>query len=100
MAPVERITLGTPEMVRDLYSFPNNCHTICFLDQTLEQTVAVYLKASIEREGFADSSVSVSRQAGTVVAEVTGSAGKIYAKFLPKYLAIGSLALAASTVTI
>lgn len=79
-------------------SFPNNCHTVCFLDQTLEQTIAIYLKASIERDGFTESNVSVTRQEGTVFAEIEGSAGRVYADFLPKYLAIGLLGLSASRV--
>ncbi len=96
MANVERIPLGPIAQVRDLFSFPNNCHTVCFLKQTLEETVAHYLTASIQRDGFTDSSVQVVNQDGTVFASVSGSAAEAYAKLLPEYLAVGQLGLDAS----
>ncbi len=96
MPDVETIALGSMREVRDLFSYPNNCHTICFLEQTLEETVAKYLTSSMHRDGFQDSTVVVETTSTTVVAVITGSAAKPYAGLLPQYLASGALALSGS----
>lgn len=93
MANEVRIQLGTVTVVRNLFSYPNNCHTICFLEQSLEETITTYLSASIMRDGFVDSSVKVEIAAGDVHALISGSAAQPYADMLPKYLAIGQLGL-------
>lgn len=96
MADVEKIHLGSVRDVRDLFSYPNNCHTICFLEQTLEETVAKYLTSSMRRDGFQDSTVAVAATSAAVVAVITGSAAKPYAALLPRYLASGALAVLGS----
>lgn len=79
-----------------LFSYPNNCHTICFLEQSLEETVARYLTSSMHRDGFKDSTAVVEAGSVVVVAIITGSAAKPYAELLPRYLASGALGLAGS----
>jgi hypothetical protein len=91
-----RIELGPVSIVRDLFSYPNNCHTICFLEQSLEETISLYLSASITRDGFNDSFVNTEIKAGSVFAIISGSAAKPYSKILPEYLGIGQRALEGS----
>jgi hypothetical protein len=88
-----RVQLGPVAIVRNLFSYPNNCHTICFLDQSLEETVTTYLLASMKRDGFTDSIVKVETATGNVFALISGSAAQSYADMLPKYLAVGQLGL-------
>ena len=45
------IQLGDKQRVTDLYSFPNNCNSVCYRPWTLEQTVEHYLNDSLRREG-------------------------------------------------
>jgi hypothetical protein len=93
MSTEVKVLLGPVTDVRNLFSYPNNCHAICFLEQSLEETVSIYLSASIRRDGFADSSVKVEIVAGNVIALISGQAAQSYADMLPKYLAIGQLGL-------
>ena len=93
MANEVRISLGPVTTVRNLFSYPNNCHTICFLEQSLEETIATYLLASMKRDGFAESSVKVEILSGNVYVLISGGAAQPYADMLPRYLAIGQLGL-------
>lgn len=85
----ETIDLGNTADVKVLFSFPPNCHEICFLKQTLEQTIARYLTSSIKRDLFNDSSVSVRSQNEHVIVEIEGSAGKNYSALLRPFLKAG-----------
>lgn len=96
MADEAKVPLGTVQDVRNLFSYPNNCHTICFLNQSLEETVCKYLTSSMHRDGFIDSSVTVQIDSSGVVAQIKGDAAKPYAELLPQYLACGTLALSGS----
>lgn len=93
MANELRIQLGPVAVVCNLFSYPNNCHTICFLEQSLEETIATYLLASMKRDGFVDSSVKIEIVSGEVYVLISGDAAQLYADMLPKYLAIGQLGL-------
>jgi hypothetical protein len=93
MANEVRLQLGQVAAVRNLFSYPNNCHTICFLEQSLEDTIAIYLTASMKRDRFADSSVKIEIVSDNVHALISGSAAQPYAEMLPKYLSIGQLGL-------
>ena len=96
MPTTERIVLGSLSAVRDMFSYPNNCHTICFLEQTLEETVAKYLTSSMRRDGFQESTVVVEVNSAEVIASISGNASKPYAELLPRYMASGALALSGS----
>ena len=90
------IDLGSIQEVADLFSYPNNCHTVCFLNQTLDETIGIYLRASIARDGFSATTVVVKLTAGHVIASIDGDAAAAYSATLPRYLTAGKLALAGS----
>lgn len=67
-----QVNLGSSERVTRLFAYPNNCGVICYRDWTLEQTAEHYLKQSLERDGYADATVKVSRTNDTLSAAFTG----------------------------
>jgi hypothetical protein len=91
-APV-RIDLGPSNDVAALYSFPNNCAEVCFIEQTLSQTVGKYLRASLDRDGFGATTIAVDESAGRISVWLGGDGAADYVKLLPAYLAAGSLGL-------
>lgn len=54
------IAMGSRERVENLFSYPNNCSNVCVIDETLETTAAKYLTQSLQRDGFTNTSVTVS----------------------------------------
>jgi hypothetical protein len=91
-APVT-IDLGSSKDVAVLYSFPNNCDKFCLLDQTLFETIEKYLRASLARDGFGDTTVTASESAGRIYVRLAGTGASPYANALPAYLSAGSLGL-------
>lgn len=92
MAMAETLNLGPVAEVRILFSYPNNCNEVCFLSQTLEQTVTRYLKSSIERDGFLSAGLSVAQTNGNIVVTLPATCANAYKAMLPRYLEIGMLA--------
>ena len=66
------IRLGDRQRVTDLYSFPNNCSTVCCRPWTLEQTVEHYLNASLRRDGFANTTATLYLDNGIYFARLSG----------------------------
>lgn len=89
------IEIGREDLVRKLFSYPNNFNEVGFLEQTLEHTIEVWLSASIRRDGLAGGA-KVRIVADKVHVEFSGDAAPVYRDYLPRYLAIGALALQAS----
>lgn len=89
------VELGDEELVRKLFSYPNNFNEVGFLEETLEKTIEIWLAASIKRDGFSPD-LKVRIAAGRVHADLGGEAAPLYKDYLPRYLAIGKLALDAS----
>jgi hypothetical protein len=90
------IQLGDKQRVTDLYSFPNNCNSVCNRPWTLEQTVEHYLNDSLRREGFADAKAVVGLDGGTYVAKLMGSVPPGFIQRYEQFLALGDTALAAA----
>ncbi|RLC14567.1 MAG: hypothetical protein DRI57_14250 [Deltaproteobacteria bacterium] len=57
-APV-KLSLGNRTDVMNVYAYPNNCNRVCYIPQTLEETVSHYLSQSVNRDGFPDAEVEV-----------------------------------------
>jgi hypothetical protein len=91
-----RINLGTNAEVEPLFSYPPNKHEICYIDQTLAETVAHYLNSSLARDGYGDSRATVSTTGNRVSVDITGAGGAAYKQLLPRYLAAGKLGFEAS----
>jgi hypothetical protein len=91
-----RIDIGSEDEIKTLYSYPNNCKEICFLNQTLPETIHTYLKSSIRRDGFSDAQIQVLVQNGRVLVDLDGPPADAYSAMLPRYLAVGRLAFDAS----
>ncbi len=54
-----KVVLGSRADVMNVYAYPNNCGRVCFIPQTLEGTVSLYLGQSVNRDGFLDAEVEV-----------------------------------------
>ena len=67
-----RVELGSSERVARLFAYPNNCSVICYRDWTLEQTAEHYLGQSLQRDGYADATVKVSRDGDSLSASFSG----------------------------
>jgi len=94
IVPAHAIDLGPHDDVAALYAFPNNCISVCFINQTLPETIKVYLDATIRRDGWSGTSVMVSEQAGRVQANFSGPGAAAYETALPAFLAVGAKGLA------
>ncbi|MDM5277130.1 hypothetical protein QUF95_07035 [Paenibacillus silvae] len=91
-----KINLGTIELISKLYSYPNNCKEICFLPQTLEETIALYIQSSLTRDQLNNTVISISTNNSEVFIELNGPESDIYGKHLNDYLSVGNLGLEAS----
>jgi hypothetical protein len=96
MTETKTVELGTVSEIQKLFSYPGNAHEIRFLKRTLEDTISHYVSASIRRDGYHDSGIKVWTEDNHVLIEITGAAAKVYADVLPRFLAAGRIALAAS----
>ncbi|MCW5726214.1 hypothetical protein [Parvibaculum sp.] len=92
VATATEIDLGETDRVARLFSHPNNCHVVCYLPQTLEQTVELYLRDSLKRDGHSDADVSVFQTSGRVKVTISGAIGREYAIALPAFLSAGDKA--------
>ena len=90
------VDLGPRAELAPLFSYPANCHEVCFLPQTLEDTIRLYIRASLDRDLFHASSVAVRANGDRILAEISGDAAAPYANMLPRFLAAGALGLTAS----
>jgi hypothetical protein len=95
-ATTEIVDLGPKAAVAQLFSHPPNCHEICFLPQSLEETIALYIRSSLARDLYTDSTVVVRAEGKRVLAEISGEAAAPYAAMLGPFLAAGAQALGAS----
>lgn len=93
------IDLGPRDRVAELYSIPNNCGVVfCYNKETLAQTIEKYLRASLRRDGYANTTVKVSETKspatrGNIAVELSGDGAIAYAELLPKFLEAGEKAI-------
>jgi hypothetical protein len=89
------VDLGPVDRVTALFSYPN-CQSNCKATPTLEETVTHYFTQSLQRDGFADSTVSVTKSAGGhIVATFVGSAAVVYPSQVTRVLQAGNAGLKA-----
>lgn len=81
--------LGSEKQVKDMFSYPNNCNSICSIDQTLDQTVSHYLQQSLKRDGYAGSTFKISRYKGFYRVKFKGEAAKTYPARLEGFMRAG-----------
>lgn len=86
-------TMGDVERVKALFSYPNNCNTICYNDQTLEETVKHYLSNSLERDGYEVENITVTVKDGKVEIYLPGDVPTRYSDTINDLLDAGDLAL-------
>jgi len=91
--PANALDLGARDQVAALFAFPNNCISVCFIDQTLPETIKVYLDATMRRDGWSGTGVTVDEQAGRIVANFSGPGATAYDTALPAFLAVGGKGL-------
>jgi hypothetical protein len=104
----EPIELGPVDEVSNLFSFPPNYNTLFFstpdgskVTQTLEDTIQLYLDASLRRDGFTDSKATAAVVKNHVHVAITGqatgaAAASAYATALPRFLKAGKIGLTLS----
>lgn len=90
------VELGTEAEVRRLFSYPNNSNEVGFLDQSLEQTIQVYLGSSARRDGWPDATFEVLIERGRVALVIDGPAEQHYPELVSGLLGAGRIALEAS----
>jgi hypothetical protein len=88
-----KLSLGDKQRVTDLYSFPNNCSTVCYRPWTLEQTAEHYLNTSLRRDGFTNTQASVYVDNGIYFAKLSGSVPTGFIQRYEQFLALGDTAL-------
>lgn len=91
-----RIDLGDAQRVTRLFAYPNNCHVICYRDWSLEKTVEHYLTQSVQRDGYANAKVQVTRDNDRLHAHITDVPAH-YTEPLRKLLDSGDLAYQGAT---
>ena len=89
------LDLGDESQIRRLYSYPNNFNEVGFLDQTLQETIEVWIGWTLKRDGFTGTA-AVALQGGRVVLNLLGDGEAAYGRLLPDYLSAGELALQGS----
>lgn len=94
----EDVHLGSQDLIEDLFSYPPNCDAICFLPQSLDETIKVYLRSSLDRDGYSDTSIDVSIKNGNVNVHFSGGGASDYSAALPKFLSAGKKGLEASNI--
>ncbi|MDO8629535.1 MAG: hypothetical protein Q7R41_03495, partial [Phycisphaerales bacterium] len=95
------ITLGDKQRVTSLYSYPNTTHWDQTLkqtvpDQTLEETVAVWLNPSLVRDGLPTAKAEISLVGTSYIARLTGDTDAALETFRINYeafLAVGDKGL-------
>lgn len=87
------IDLGETSRVENLFSFPNNCAVICYLPWSLEDTVAHYLRQSVQRDGYTEATVDVYERDGRIHAAFEGTPVD-YGQRILSFLDAGDLAFA------
>ncbi|WP_153788444.1 hypothetical protein [Pseudomonas sp. EMN2] len=91
-----QIDLGDAQRVTRLFAYPNNCHVICYRDWSLEKTVEHYLSQSVQRDGYANAKVQVTRDNDRLHAHITDVPAH-YTEPLRKLLDSGDLAYQGAT---
>ncbi|MDH0733355.1 hypothetical protein N5F23_22795 [Pseudomonas sichuanensis] len=91
-----QIDLGDAQRVTRLFAYPNNCHVICYRDWSLEKTVEHYLSQSVQRDGYANANVQVTRDNDRLHAHITDVPAH-YTEPLRKLLDSGDLAYQGAT---
>ena len=79
--------------IRRLFSHPANCHEVCFVDKSLEETIKLYLNMSLLRDGYKSEVLDVNFVGPRTVIKLSGQAAASYQTMLPKVLGIGEIGL-------
>jgi hypothetical protein len=90
-----RLNLGDKAQVLRLYSYPNNFNEVGFLEQTLEETVRVWVARTLERDGFTGTA-TVTTVGGQVTLTLSGDGEEAYDQMYSRFLAAGAVALQGS----
>ena len=93
---LKTVELGEIEDVQRLFSYPPNCHEICFLQQSLEETIAHYLQASISRDQLDGLAVSIRTEQEHIFVEIRGKEAAEYGDLIKSFVEVGQLAFKAS----
>ncbi|MEW5729294.1 MAG: hypothetical protein AB1918_15810 [Pseudomonadota bacterium] len=97
IAQTAAIDLGPRARAEALFSFPNNCDAaVCYIPQTLEQTIHHYLRQSLDRDGYASTKLEVRASDANVIAHLDGPAATAYPDAVHRLLTAGDKALAAA----
>lgn len=91
------LNLGDENRVKALFSYPNNCHVVCYFPESLEETVRHWMTLSLRRDGFDDVVVTLKVDAGNYYLAISArNISADYAKRLDNFFKSGDIALATS----
>lgn len=90
------IFLGTVEEVTKCYSYPNNFNEVGYLEESLEETIEIYLTSTFKRDAANVSVEKIYSNQGNVFAVLDGPDGEAYADLLPAFTKFSQLALETS----
>lgn len=85
-----KVQLGNEETLTELFAYPNNKDP-----QTLAQTIELYLRQSVKRDGLSDVSVNVQAVSGQYYAVLSGAVPGNYPDRITNFLSIGGQGYAA-----
>jgi len=91
------INLGSAKDVTAFWTFPNNTSGVdYFPDQTIENTIAFFIKASLRRDGIGADSITIEQEGDTYTLYLSGTNIAEFAAELDRFISAGMLALKTS----
>jgi len=91
------INLGSVKDATAFWTFPNNTSGVdYFPDQTLENTIAFFIKASLHRDGISADSITIEQKGDGYTLYLSGTDIAEFAAALDRFVSTGMLALKAS----
>ena len=91
-----RVYYPSNDMLKQLFSYPNNCKEPCQPNQSLEDTVKLYVSSSLKRDGYPGVTIDFGRIEPMYFINMEGDVPKRYGKKLSEFLDIGELAVDAT----
>jgi hypothetical protein len=94
-------SIGNRDILDSLYAYPNNVSGVGYLDMSFEETLSLYIRATLSREGSTSTLVGVNVDAeGNVTVELDGAEADADAGALTNFIDAGTLALTAGRTAV
>ena len=90
------VLFSDKERLKALFSYPNNCSEPCEPNQTLEETVRLYIDSSLKRDGYFNTTTRLDEKDILLFIDIDGDVPQRYGDELSNFFDIGDLAIAAT----